>query len=73
MNADGSEFSSSELPRKVHPLRPKPVVNPDYVEACRLIISSNANRQGSNLPQEFIGISVLRGNELCDSTEHDCL
>jgi len=45
MNADGSAFSGSEFSRKVHPLRPKPVVNPDDVKARSLIFLSNRQWQ----------------------------
>ena len=70
MYADGSAFSSSELSREVHPLRPKPVVNPDGIEARRLIILSDANCKRPRLRDELNRISQLCGNELCDSTVH---
>ncbi len=70
MSARGEALSSGELPREVHPLRPKPVVNPDDVEARWLIILSNTNGKRPRLRDELNRISQLRGNEICDSTGH---
>jgi hypothetical protein len=71
MNADGSVFSRSELSGKVHPLRPKPVVNSDGVQPHWLATPHRANDQRQGLSDELSRISTLRRNELCDSSaEH---
>ncbi len=70
MSAHGEALFSGELPREVHPLRPKPVVNPDDLEARWLIFLSNTNGKRPRLRDELNRISQLRGNEICDSTVH---
>jgi hypothetical protein len=53
VNADGSEFSCRERSRKAHPLRAKPAINSDDVEAHRLIIPRNTNDQRLHLLYEL--------------------
>src|SRR5579859_112485 len=67
MNPD----QSNRLSRKEHPPRPKPVVNPDDIEARRTRVTSNANGKRSRLPNELGRIRLLRGYELFNGTEHD--
>ena len=69
MNTD----QSNRLSRKEHPPRPKPVVNPDDIEARRLRVTSNANGKRSRLPHELSRIPLLRGNEFCNGAEHGWL
>ena len=70
MSTHGKALSSGELSCEMHPLRPKPVVNSNDIQPRRFVVARHANRQRSNLLNKLSRIALLRGNKLCDSTEH---